>query len=143
MRVCRTCEEVLSDNNWYPSSKKNYNYECNSCLALRAKKNRASRGEEWLSYKRDYSKKRRATNRCYNLRANYGISLEEWKRLFEAQGGKCAICETTEEPSTGWHTDHCHKIGKIRGILCLNCNTGLGRFKDDVALLKKAIKYLV
>jgi len=40
------------------------------------------------------------------------------------------------------HLDHCHKTGRIRGVLCNNCNTGLGKFYDDIELLKTAINYL-
>jgi len=59
--------------------------------------------------------------------------------MLREQGGICAICLQT---SGKWHLDHNHKTGKIRGILCHHCNTGLGNLKDDVAVLKRAIAYL-
>lgn len=79
------------------------------------------------------------------IRANirqrkYGISSKEWEKLFELQEGKCAICEKTL--TTAAATDHCHKTNKIRGLLCNNCNTGLGMFKDDLKLLEQAVQYL-
>jgi hypothetical protein len=59
--------------------------------------------------------------------------------LVKQQKGKCAICKTKmKEPCV----DHCHTTGKIRGALCVNCNTGLGHFCDSVELLKSAISYL-
>jgi hypothetical protein len=62
--------------------------------------------------------------------------------LHEKQKGKCAICN--EEPKTvrGLHIDHCHKTGKVRGLLCHGCNVALGSFKEDVTLLNKAIEYI-
>ena len=63
--------------------------------------------------------------------------------MLAAQDGKCAICGTT---STGnrkaFHVDHDHKTGKVRGLLCSNCNTGIGNLRDDIGLLNRAIEYL-
>jgi len=72
----------------------------------------------------------------------YGITPEDFKQMFEAQQGKCAICN--EEPKTkrGLHVDHDHETGKVRGLLCHGCNVALGSFKEDVTLLNKAIEYL-
>jgi len=63
------------------------------------------------------------------------------------QNGKCAICKKPETRKTGnkireLSIDHCHKTGKVRGLLCDSCNNGLGRFKDSVKLLESALKYL-
>jgi hypothetical protein len=71
----------------------------------------------------------------------YGISLEEYNSLFDKQGGVCAICSTP--PSTRrLAVDHCHDTGKVRGLLCVKCNAGIGNLNDDVEMLKAAIKYL-
>jgi len=63
--------------------------------------------------------------------------------MLAQQDGKCAICGTK---STGkrksFHVDHCHKTGVVRGLLCGNCNSGIGNLRDDVELLKKSIQYL-
>lgn len=76
------------------------------------------------------------------VKAMYGMEPKDYIHLHERQGGKCALC--LEEPSTqrGLHLDHCHETGEIRGLLCHNCNIALGCFKDDPALLMRAIKYL-
>jgi hypothetical protein len=72
----------------------------------------------------------------------YGVTKEFLIDLHEKQKGKCAICN--EEPKTvrGLHIDHCHKTGKVRGLLCHGCNVALGSFKEDVTLLNKAIEYI-
>lgn len=74
----------------------------------------------------------------------YGITSEEFDVMLEAQGGVCAICGTTDWPGKGNrpHADHCHVSNKFRGVLCHDCNVGLGNFKDDIARLEAAIEYL-
>lgn len=57
--------------------------------------------------------------------------------------GTCAICKTRSSRGQGWHVDHVHDgSGSVRGILCYACNVGLGHFKDDPGLLRKALAYL-
>lgn len=63
-------------------------------------------------------------------------------RLAVKQEGMCDICNSTFVPWTKFHIDHCHATGKVRGLLCHNCNIGLGNFKDSKESLSKAIKYL-
>lgn len=74
----------------------------------------------------------------------YGITLEEYNMLLEEQGGNCAIC--SKPPDSGrakyLYVDHCHNTIKIRGLLCSNCNKGIGFFRDDPELIEKAINYL-
>jgi hypothetical protein len=78
-----------------------------------------------------------------HLEKNYGITVEQWKLMFESQGFACAICRTTTNSSNQkWSTDHCHTTGKVRGILCQPCNTGIGLLKDNVDVLQQAIEYL-
>lgn len=73
--------------------------------------------------------------------------LNKYKQLRDKHEDKCMICNTetslnTLSNSLKLHIDHCHISGKLRGLLCGNCNVGLGHFKDDINLLKNAIKYL-
>jgi len=84
-----------------------------------------------------------------DFRKHYGISLDDYNRMFDNQNGKCLICEskeTAKSPATGeprrLAVDHCHETGKVRGLLCSSCNTSLGGFKDSIKYLKSAIKYL-
>jgi peptide methionine sulfoxide reductase MsrB len=63
--------------------------------------------------------------------------------MVEEQGGLCAICQKPYDWETSaLYIDHCHTTGKVRGLLCRNCNKGLGHFFDDVANLARAIEYL-
>lgn len=81
-------------------------------------------------------------SRGYHLKRRYGITQEDFNKILEQQQGACAICDTGagEKP---WHVDHDHSTGRVRGILCHSCNTGLGNFKDDPEVLRKALEYLV
>ena len=81
-------------------------------------------------------RKRKGRDAYY--RRTYGISADEFDALLEKQGGVCAICAGPDPK----HLDHDHRTGEIRGILCVNCNHGLGKFFDDVDLLERAVTYL-
>lgn len=74
----------------------------------------------------------------------YGVTPEQFEQMLATQGGVCAICGTDQWDSKGRgpNVDHDHTTGKVRGILCNSCNNGLGRFRDDTALLLAAVKYL-
>jgi hypothetical protein len=77
------------------------------------------------------------------LMKQYGMTLKEYNVLLQVQNHKCALCGSSEPGGKGsFHVDHDHKTGRIRSLLCHGCNIGLGFFKDDISLLKKAINYL-
>lgn len=91
----------------------------------------------WQKYK--------ATPGFADKRANYrrlliyGITPDDFKKLLAKQKGKCAICKKRKQTL---HVDHNHKTGKVRGLLCGNCNRGLGLFFDNKKFLQAAIIYL-
>lgn len=78
--------------------------------------------------------------------SNYGMTDEEYFALVEAQGGVCAICGTTDgvrsDSDGSLVVDHDHATGAVRGLLCGNCNLGIGFLRDDPAILRAAIIYL-
>lgn len=76
-----------------------------------------------------------------NLMRKYGITVDEYDRILSKQGGVCKICGKSSQ-GVSLAVDHDHQTGRIRGILCENCNRGLGMFKDSPMLLAEAIKYL-
>jgi len=73
------------------------------------------------------------------LRSNYGITLAEYRQMHVDQGGGCLICGREMETL---FVDHCHTTGVVRGLLCPQCNSGIGYFRDDPDLLGRAIDYL-
>lgn len=77
-----------------------------------------------------------------NLYRKYGMRLGEFEIILKAQGGVCAICGLPPVEGKNLVVDHCHKRGKVRGLLCDACNRGLGCFRDVIASLYAAIRYL-
>lgn len=75
--------------------------------------------------------------------AKYDLTQDAYQALLRGQGGVCAICKKPPvEGESFFPVDHDHETGTVRGILCLNCNTGLGKFKDNCEFLASAILYL-
>ena len=81
------------------------------------------------------------------LNKTYNITLEEYREMFIYQEDRCAICgglgfKMADNVKKFLVVDHCHSSGKVRGLLCHNCNRGLGLFQDSVENLNAAIDYL-
>lgn len=96
-------------------------------------------------YKRERkrNKKNPDVKRNSQLKYYYGISLTKYNTMFKEQKGCCKICGTHQSNlKIALAVDHCHGTEDVRGLLCSNCNTGLGMFKDNVTSLKNAIEYL-
>lgn len=70
----------------------------------------------------------------------YGITEKQWQAMFRKQGGACALCRKIFVKTP--HVDHCHDTGKIRGLLCMNCNLSLGTLGDTAEALQKVVQYL-
>ena len=88
-----------------------------------------------------------ATSRKSRLRDVFGTTQEAIDALYQSQNGRCAICGKTEAEALvickkRLHIDHCHVTGRIRGLLCMKCNGGLGMFSDSAETLEHALKYL-
>ena len=93
----------------------------------------------------DFLAKETAFKRTYHLRIRYGITHEQYMALLEQQGHKCAICGTTDpgtKKSTNFDVDHCHTTGKVRSLLCRNCNVTVGVVEKKADLIKKIHDYL-
>lgn len=80
--------------------------------------------------------------------SNYGLDGAAYARMAAQQDFRCAICRNPETRVRGGNllrlaVDHCHRTGTVRGLLCNNCNRGLGLLKDNIALLMRAVAYLV
>lgn len=79
-------------------------------------------------------------SRWYSLKKKFGLSKEQYEALLEGQNHVCAICG--KGCTKALAVDHCHTTGKVRGLLCNNCNRGVGHLKDSVENMTNAITYL-
>lgn len=105
---------------------------CKSCISLQLKE-----------YYKDSLNNRRAKNRISHYKNTYGLTVQDLEDLKEKQYHRCLICDRHEkELNHIFRVDHDHKTGKIRGLLCHNCNCGLGHFRDDADLVAQAMYYL-
>ncbi len=84
------------------------------------------------------SRERNGGARRYKLIAKYGLEPSDVDRLIEGQNGVCACCQI----GPAEHVDHDHETGMVRGILCVNCNSGMGMLGDNPDVLRRAIYYL-
>jgi len=98
--------------------------------------------EQRKDYAKKYNKVHREEIRKYRVSHKYGLTLLEFNSLLSKQGYKCAICDKPLENRRDIHIDHDHKKGKVRGILCRSCNTGIGLLKDDPDIIYKAYNYI-
>lgn len=79
----------------------------------------------------------------YKLRTRYNMTIDDYEALKASQENRCAICRVHEsELKRALHIDHDHATGRVRGLVCFACNTGMGKLGDDPALLRKAADYL-
>lgn len=130
-------------------------------MTLTAEGQRARKAEQQRRYSALHPDRRAASTTAYReknpekwariqrsskMNIKYGITLDEYDAMLDSQNGHCAICPATDPGRKGrsfLYVDHCHETGEVRGLLCGNCNDGLGRFRDDPALLRGAIAYLL
>lgn len=128
MKICKSCSISKSSDAFRKYKNRNKTYlrnECHECEKLRAKRYKAQNRELIQSYK---------------IKSRYGLSKEEYNLLL-SRYKSCAICNCNFKCTP--HIDHDHVTNGIRGLLCPNCNKGLGLFRDNPAVLINAAKYLL
>lgn len=131
---------------------------------LRKKNDYQKNKEKYIEYSRQYrlnnKEKVKLSRQLYGiknkdrvknqiLKQKFNIRIDQYKNMFSSQNGLCKICQQPETIKArncdyikALSVDHCHKTGKIRGLLCDRCNKGIGYLKDSIELLQNAIRYL-
>jgi len=164
-RTCKRChvEKPLEAFHWARGGdRRNRLYSCKVCilterrdykrpnpprrdkerLRLWQAQRRAKDPDGYRAYMAEWRAKNPAAWRAHNTKTRlkrYGLTPAQFASLAQHQHGECAICAAM--PKT-LHVDHCHSTGKVRGLLCAWCNTGLGYFRDETETLSQAILYL-
>lgn len=80
--------------------------------------------------------------RWCKIKLKYGLTPEEYLAMYQEQGGCCAICSRELDFDADIKVDHHHESGRVRKMLCHDCNTGIGYLKEDPVILHSAIEYL-
>ena len=141
-RECSTYREIKPYDAFSPrgelAGRLLYRSKCRPCSAAGVRR--------WAKETRA---ERTKVRHAHSLRSLYGITLADYERMLQEQGGVCAICrgaETSAHGQTGTpyrlSVDHDHETGRIRGLLCQNCNRAIGLLNDDPARLRAAVDYL-
>lgn len=161
-KICSKCklEKPLNRFSKRDKSIDGYRHWCKDCACLNSLQQRRANPEKYkevdklTNSKPENMKRREITAKKWRtsnpekiknkiLKRLYSIDLSTYNKLFSNQNGKCAICKTHQtELKSSLCVDHCHETGKIRGLLCRQCNTALGFLKDSLDLCKAAVKYL-
>lgn len=92
-----------------------------------------------VRWRKNNLERAKANARGWRLRKHYGITIADRNALLIAQENRCAACRTDTPGKHGWQTDHDHKTGKVRGILCVRCNTTIGRLGDTAESVRVAL----
>lgn len=157
VKVCITCHEEKSLEEYHKRVRGDKTWRVNRCRACSYMANQEWRQANkrklrayYRKYARAYRKLPRVKAACavstrrHILKKKYGITEGDYGALLASQGGVCAICRSDNSRSSykKFHVDHSHATGKVRGLLCSQCNVGLGSFCDKPELLIEAADYL-
>ena len=136
LKRCSVCgqEKPLSEFYNRKTSKDGKGYRCKECDNKARKK--------WQT---DNPERARYSSRNRSIKAKYGIDIEQYNQILQAQNYQCAICGCTVQNHSyqkNFNIDHNHETGEVRGLLCTACNRALGLFRDNPDILRKAAEYL-
>lgn len=142
-KTCIACGE-MKPLNMYSKNAASRDGHIGTCKKCKAKQQRERRAKAKASgaptEKAIKDAKRRRNN---HLKISYGIDESVYKKMYEEQHGVCAICKQPESiEGRRLCVDHSHITGDVRGLLCSNCNRGIGLLKDSPELLRNAFYYL-
>lgn len=138
LKKCPGCKEIKTLESFYKSegSHNGYASHCIIC-STQVVGSRPNLKEE----RRRYYGKYKETQFLCKLKREFNLSGEEYYRYLNEQNGVCAICNKKED-NKRLAVDHCHKTGKIRGLLCTRCNPALGFLQDNIEIAKNLVLYL-
>ena len=157
MKQCKKCQKLLDESKYATTRRTLANgtekiYTDSTCMVCRRNDHLKKEGKREIHRKGSSNWYKNNPDKAKEQRLRkYGLTLEEYNNLRQQQNYCCAVCGKHEssvlmgrsiKPETALNVDHCHTTNKVRALLCLNCNTLLGKAKDDPEILLKAIAYL-
>lgn len=161
MKTCSKCREEKPVDAFYKSR----GARCKTCVLAANRewrrknpKKHAAQNARWrarnpdaalaMSRRNDARRPARDPDDAYiaNIKRLYGLSREDYQKLYDGQSGRCASCKDDEPANCSrrfLHVDHCHETGRVRGLLCLACNVALGKLRDDPARIRALLDYIM
>jgi hypothetical protein len=133
-KVCDKCRDVKSTNDVRYVGNEISELKCIDCGKFKPTK-----VYDKIKSKLGFTRVCKKCRRGRRYKSVYGITMEEYEKMYKKQKGKCQLCGKKEKKLK---VDHCHSNGQVRGLLCTTCNTGLGHLKDNTSILENAIQYL-
>ncbi len=139
-RVCSVCKKWKKTNCFglkkLPNGGRTTKAFCKQCDTKKSRR-----------WKDDNPETAKRTNYAGHLRRQFGLTIEDYEKMFADQNGKCAICNTDDPGkrlgvAVNFQIDHCHSTGAIRALLCYRCNCLLGYASDNAEVLRNAIEYV-
>jgi hypothetical protein len=132
--TCRSCNRELS-RDWRSANPRK--------VAVAAKLYKADNAEKLAKYDQTYWSENKAKLAADARLRKYGISQEQFDELLKTQNGQCAVCQMNfADANKAAFVDHCHATGRVRGLLCTKCNSGIGLLGDTLERLEAAVAYL-
>ena len=162
VKVCKKCGQIKPFEDFYHATgmRDGHRNTCKACDIASHKawyqQNRdeaISRVQQWRDENLDrynaYQRERRQREdvkqreRAGHLKRKFGLTLEEYDQMLEAQGGGCAICGRPPNEKISLHVDHDHATGAVRGLLCFPCNQALAQLQESPDIVASALRYLM
>lgn len=161
-KICSRCNQQLPHSSFHRNSRHRdgLGSACKKCVKIitqnRYKENKDQINKKTLAYyytnkqaaqawQKEYRENHPTETKVRRRRAQLrklGTTLERYNLLLLEQSGKCAICDSSNRANRDLNQDHNHKTLGVRGLLCDSCNLGLGKFKDNIDVIERAIYYL-
>lgn len=136
---CSCCKQNKEVGQFFKEKAKpdGYSNYCKECTSIRGK----------VRYREKYPLKDGTRSlfslREWHLKTKYNITEDQYNNMLQEQSNRCLICNSeSNAESKKFAVDHCHKTGKVRGLLCSECNSGIGFLKENPDIMLSAIEYL-
>ncbi len=146
-KVCSKCKVDKPYSDYHRDNKRaiGIRCKCKPCCKLDTYTWRERNKSKYNNYAAMWRAKNPERRVASEIKHHYKLSIERYNEMLAQQKSRCKICGKPHDPGRSrgrLYVDHCHASNVVRGLLCSHCNTGLGYFKDDVGLMKRAIAYV-
>ena len=144
MKTCSDCKKLKNETDFWRVRKNHPKLQnkCKACGKKRTLEWRRKNPKRSSELSRQWASRNPNKIRAKLLWRLYGLTTSDWDKMLDDQGGGCAICGNME-PARGFHVDHCHATKRVRGLLCTNCNHGIGNFSENAQIILEAARYVM